>query len=168
MKRFFNLLRYLIPYKWFVVQNIVYNILGAFFALFSFAMIIPFLGVLFDNQELVTEQAPFALNMDYFMHTLDYYMSMIMTNSDSIQDVLFFPQMRPEKKVEADPDEAFTSLGIPSLWVPHLREKGINTIDELRTENPNKLANDLNGLRKKKKLDIPAINPLELKEWISA
>lgn len=95
-------------------------------------------------------------------------LSMIMTNSDSIQDVLFFPQMRPEKKVEADPDEAFTSLGIPSLWVPHLREKGINTIDELRTENPNKLANDLNGLRKKKKLDIPAINPLELAAWISA
>jgi subfamily B ATP-binding cassette protein MsbA len=80
MKRFLKLLRYLLPYKWFVVQNIVFNILGAFFALFSFAMIIPFLGVLFDNQELVTEQAPFALNMDYFMHTLDYYMSLIMIN----------------------------------------------------------------------------------------
>ncbi len=35
MKRFFRLLKYLLPYKWFVVQNVVYNILQAFFAIFS-------------------------------------------------------------------------------------------------------------------------------------
>jgi lysyl-tRNA synthetase class 2 len=94
-------------------------------------------------------------------------LAMIMTNSSSIQDVLFFPQMRPEKKVEADADEAFTALGIPQAWVPFLREKGIQTIKQLKDENPNKLANDLNGLRKKKKLDIPALNPADLNEWIS-
>jgi subfamily B ATP-binding cassette protein MsbA len=78
MKRFFRLLNYLAPYKWYVVQNVVYNILGAFFALFSFAMVIPFLEVLFGNQELVTEPMEFKLSTEYFMHTLNFYMGKIM------------------------------------------------------------------------------------------
>lgn len=94
-------------------------------------------------------------------------LSMIMTNSESIQDVLFFPQMRPEKKVEAASDEEFTALGFPLEWIPILREQGYNTIEELKAANPNKLANDLNGLRKKKKLDVPALNPAEVKQWIA-
>jgi lysyl-tRNA synthetase class 2 len=94
-------------------------------------------------------------------------LSMIMTNSNSIQDVLFFPQMRPEKKAKVASDEEFTALGVPSEWIPVLREKGFNTIDELKEANPNKLANDLNGLRKKKKLDIPALNPADVSSWLS-
>jgi subfamily B ATP-binding cassette protein MsbA len=78
MRRFLRLLRYLGPYKWYVVQNIVYNILGAFFALFSFAMVIPFLRVLFENQPLVTERAAFELSAESFLQTLNYYMSMVM------------------------------------------------------------------------------------------
>ncbi len=80
MKRFLKLLNYLVPYKWLVFQNILYNVLSAFFALFSFAMIIPFLRVLFGNQPLVTETMDFALSTDYFIHTLNYYMSRIMIN----------------------------------------------------------------------------------------
>jgi len=60
MRRFFRLLNYLIPYKWYVSQNIIYNILGAFFALFSFAMVIPFLKVLFESQSTALE--PMDLN----------------------------------------------------------------------------------------------------------
>ena len=75
MKRFFRLLKYLIPYKWNVIQNVIYNVLGSFFALFSFVMIIPFLKVLFDNQPLVTESMEFELNTEYFIHTLNYYLS---------------------------------------------------------------------------------------------
>ncbi|MFO7671376.1 MAG: ABC transporter ATP-binding protein [Bacteroidales bacterium] len=78
MRRFLRLLIYLIPYKGRVAQNIIYNILGAFFTLFSFAMVIPFLRVLFENQTLVTEPADFQLSTDYFLHTLNYYMSKIM------------------------------------------------------------------------------------------
>jgi subfamily B ATP-binding cassette protein MsbA len=78
MRKFFKLLKYLVPYKWYAIQNIVYNILGAFFALFSFAMVIPFLRVLFNNQPLIHESAPFELSTDYFMHMLNYYMSRIM------------------------------------------------------------------------------------------
>lgn len=68
----------MVPYKWYVVQNVVYNILGAFFALFSFAMVIPFLNVLFDKQDLVTEAMEFKLSTEYFMHTLNLYMGKIM------------------------------------------------------------------------------------------
>ena len=77
MKRFFRLLNYLVPYKWYVAQNVVYNIFGAFFALFSFAMVIPFLEVLFGNQEVVTEAMEFRLSTEYFMHTLNFYMGKI-------------------------------------------------------------------------------------------
>lgn len=80
MGRFFRLLNYLLPYKWFVSQNILFNILGAFFALFSFAMVIPFLRVLFDNQPMVQDSMDFELSTDYFMHTLNYLMSRIMTS----------------------------------------------------------------------------------------
>lgn len=84
MKRFFALLRYLLPYKWYVAQNVIYNILGAFFALFSFAMVIPFLRVLFEDQELVTEPMEFQLNTDYLMHTLNYYIGKIMATHDAV------------------------------------------------------------------------------------
>jgi lysyl-tRNA synthetase class 2 len=94
-------------------------------------------------------------------------LTMIMTDSSSIQDVLFFPQMRPEIREEESTDEEFLSLGVPSDWIPVIRKKGIKTLAQLQEENPNKLANDLNGYRKKMKLDIPALRPEEVKSWIS-
>lgn len=78
MKRFIGLLKYLAPYKGKVIQNVVFNILGAFFTLFSFAMVMPFLGILFENQEPVTESMEFALSTKYLLHTLNFYMSKIM------------------------------------------------------------------------------------------
>jgi len=78
MRRFLRLLTYLVPYKWMVGQNVLYNILGAFFGLFSFAMVVPFLRVLLQIQEQVTEAMTFQFNVDYLMHTLNYYMSLIL------------------------------------------------------------------------------------------
>ena len=92
---------------------------------------------------------------------------MFMTNSPSIQDVLLFPQMRPEKKVETSSDEDFANHGIPQEWIPVLRQAGIQTINELKQATDTKLFNTLNGLRKKNKLNI---NPLQLEEvrrWIN-
>lgn len=94
-------------------------------------------------------------------------LAMIMTNSQSIQDVLFFPQMRPEKKQVEATDEEFMQLGIPKEWIPVIRQKGFNTIEELKQANPNKLFNDLNGMRKKLKLDIPALKIEEVKGWMN-
>ena len=92
-------------------------------------------------------------------------MAMIMTNSHSIQDVLFFPQMRPEKKIVVATDEEFMKIGISSEWIPLVRKKGINTIEELKQVNSNKLMNDLNGLRKKLKLKIAALSPDVINKW---
>ncbi len=95
-------------------------------------------------------------------------LTMFMTNQPSIQDVLFFPQMRPEKKAPpaGDTDEAFVAIGVPEAWVPALKKYGFKTVAELKAANPNKLLNDLGGLRKKMKLDIPALKLEEIQAWI--
>lgn len=95
-------------------------------------------------------------------------LTMFMTNQPSIQDVLLFPQMRPEKAniPTGDPDEAFIQIGVPEAWVDVLRKYGFKTIAHLKEANPNKLLNDLGGLRKKMKLDIPALKIEDIKGWI--
>ncbi len=92
---------------------------------------------------------------------------MMMTGQESIQDVLFFPQMRPEKKPTVSTDEDFKAHGVAEEWIPVLRKAGINTIAQLEEANPNKLFNDLGGLRKKMKLDIPALKREEFDMWFS-
>ena len=92
-------------------------------------------------------------------------LSMIMTNSPSIQDVIFFPQMRPEKREAVTTDEDFAAIGVPAEWIPVIRKAGFTTVDALKSANPNKLVNDLGGLRKKMKLSIPAIRPDDIKKW---
>ena len=93
---------------------------------------------------------------------------MMMTGEQSIQDVLLFPQMKPEKKAVVTSDEEFVALGMAAEWVPALRKAGINTIAQLKEANVNKLFNDLGGLRKKLKLEVPALQKEELEKWINA
>ncbi|PID92717.1 MAG: antibiotic ABC transporter ATP-binding protein [Bacteroidetes bacterium] len=83
MKRFFHLLRYLLPYKWRVVQNVLYNVLGAFFALFTFTMVLPFLQVLFKLQELAEKPQTFSLSTDYFLDLLNYYLGTLVETRGS-------------------------------------------------------------------------------------
>ena len=93
---------------------------------------------------------------------------MFMTGKPSIQDVLLFPQMRPEKKPTVTTDEEFVARGVAAEWVPVIRKAGINTIAQLKEANPNKLYNDLNGLRKKNKMDIPPVQKEAVEAWINA
>ena len=93
-------------------------------------------------------------------------LAMMMTDSNSIQDVLFFPQMKPEVQEAITTDNDFINQGVPQQWIPMLRKAGIGTIENLKQANINKLFNDLNGLRKKNKLDVPALKLEELKSWI--
>jgi len=86
---------------------------------------------------------------------------MLMTNQHTIQEVLFFPQMRPEKKAKVATAEDFIKIGVPAEWVQVLNKMGFNTIEELKAGNPNKVFNDLGGMRKKLKLDI-SMPPKEL------
>lgn len=92
-------------------------------------------------------------------------LAMIMTNSPSIQDVLFFPQMRPEVKVKM-PDEAdYVALGVPAVWAPALVQMKFSSIDEFKAFPPNKLFNDLGGMRKKLKIDAPMPDLDTVKSW---
>lgn len=91
---------------------------------------------------------------------------MMMTGEQSIQDVLLFPQMKPEKKVETSKDEDFVALGMDAAWIPALKKLNILTVDQLKQANPNKLLNDLGGMRKKLKLDVPAATLDAIKGWI--
>lgn len=94
-------------------------------------------------------------------------LTMIMTNSSSIQDVIFFPQMKPEKKSSSAAESDYMALGIPREWVPLIQKLGLYTIEDLKNVNPNKFFNDLCGLRKKLKLDIKNPTIEEVKGWLS-
>jgi lysyl-tRNA synthetase, class II len=81
-------------------------------------------------------------------------LSMIMTNSSSIQDVLFFPQMKPEKVSAVVTSATFEGKDIPAEWVSALTALGMHSVADLRAANPNKLHNDLCGYNKKHKLGL--------------
>jgi lysyl-tRNA synthetase class 2 len=90
---------------------------------------------------------------------------MMMTNQSTIQEVLFFPQMRPEKKVKMDASEDFIEKGIPAEWVPVIQKMGILTLEDLKAANPNKVFNDLGGMRKKMKLEIAMPAKEQVMSW---
>ena len=92
-------------------------------------------------------------------------LTMFMTGNSSIQDVLFFPQMRPEKKAVNDPAEKYTALGIPEEWVPVIQKMGYLTADSLKKLSPGKFFNDLCGFNKKNKLGLKAPSMEEVKKW---
>ena len=92
-------------------------------------------------------------------------LTMFMTDQNSIQDVLFFPQMRPEKKPVNDPEERYTAIGIPAEWVPVIQKMGYLTVDSLKKLAPGKFFNDLCGFNKKNKLGLKAPSMEEVKGW---
>jgi lysyl-tRNA synthetase, class II len=95
-------------------------------------------------------------------------LSMIMTNSNSIQDVIFFPQMKAEKKAEImeDEPEKFIEIGVPEEWIDVLKKMGFTTILKLSETKPGKLANDMNGYNKKNKLGLKGVSPEQVSKWI--
>ncbi len=90
---------------------------------------------------------------------------MLLTNQHTIQEVLFFPQMRPEKKVKVASADDFINIGVSAEWVPVLNKMGFNTVADLKAANPNKVFNDLGGMRKKLKLDITLPTKDEVMKW---
>ncbi len=93
-------------------------------------------------------------------------LTMIMANQASIQDVLFFPQMRPEKRVEVSTEADFVATGVAAAWIPALQKMGILTIEQLKAANPNQVFNDLGGLRKKLKIDAPMPKVEDVRAWV--
>ncbi len=95
-------------------------------------------------------------------------LTMFMTGQTSIQDVLFFPTMRPEKKVVADAAEVYTEAGVPAEWVETIQKMGYITLEAFAGTAKSggmKLFNDLCGFNKKNKLGLPTA---EIKAWIES
>jgi subfamily B ATP-binding cassette protein MsbA len=69
------LLKYLKPYKWSAIRNIIYNTLSAIFALFSLTLIGPFIKILFDKVEVITEPGHFQFSIAYFNNAFNFYIA---------------------------------------------------------------------------------------------
>ncbi|OFX24153.1 MAG: lysine--tRNA ligase, partial [Bacteroidetes bacterium GWA2_31_9b] len=93
-------------------------------------------------------------------------LAMIMTNSQSIQDVLFFPQMRPEKKSQKDDTSKFTDAGIPAEWIAIVQKSGYLTVESLKGVNAASLHNKLCGTNKKHKLGLTNPSIDDIKMWL--
>jgi lysyl-tRNA synthetase class 2 len=94
-------------------------------------------------------------------------LTMLMTDQSSIQDVLFFPQMRPEKREQIDSPEKYTDKGIPAEWVEPLQRLGFKTVASLAgVEKHTKLHQDLCGYNKKNKLGLKNPSQDEVASWI--
>ncbi|MFP4488518.1 MAG: ABC transporter ATP-binding protein [Bacteroidales bacterium] len=74
MKRFRVLLSFLLPYKWFAAQNILFNILAAVFSLFTYSLVSPFLQILFNKVPETAHPGDFEMKQEWFMDMLNYYM----------------------------------------------------------------------------------------------
>ena len=91
---------------------------------------------------------------------------MLMTGQQTIQEVLFFPQMRPEKKAPKDPVSKFVEIGIAEEWVPVIQKAGYNLVANMQGVNPQKVHMDICGINKKYKLDLKNPTVDEVAAWI--
>jgi len=96
-------------------------------------------------------------------------LTMLLTNQQSIQDVLLFPQMKPisqKPKAESQKEE-YIEIGIPEEWIDPLKKLGYTTVAKLKeVEKAGRLANDLNGFNKKNKLGLAGLSPQVVEEWL--
>lgn len=92
-------------------------------------------------------------------------LTMLLTGQTSIQEVLLFPLMRPEKRAKKDNVSDYTQLGIPKEWVELVIKAGYNEVKSLKDVNPNKLHQEICGLNKKLKLELTNPTPNEVKSW---
>ena len=136
----------------------------------------------FQDQLLLSEKGDDeAMAIDHdFIRALEYGMpptsgmgmgidrlTMLMTDQPSIQDVLLFPQMKPESnklRTESKKEE-YLAKGIPEEWIEPLRKMGFTSCDKLKEVKPGKLFNDLCGYNKKNKLGLTNPSPEDVKKW---
>ena len=91
---------------------------------------------------------------------------MLMTGQEYIQEVLLFPQMKPEAKVPQSSIKEWAEIGVPEEWVYVLRKCGFNLIQNIKEEKAQGLQQKLGEINKKYKLgyDKPSVD--EIQRWI--
>ena len=90
---------------------------------------------------------------------------MLMTGQTQIQEVLFFPQMRPEKKAPRDPAAKYVALGIDEALVPVLQKAGYNLVSDLEEANAQKIQQQIGEIIKKYKLDLTKPSVQDIESW---
>lgn len=90
---------------------------------------------------------------------------MLMTGQTQIQEVLFFPQMRPEKKAPRDAAAKYVECGIDEALVPVLQKAGYNLVTDLKDVNPQKVQQQIGEIIKKYKLDIQKPSVQDITDW---
>ena len=93
-------------------------------------------------------------------------LTMLMTGQAFIQEVLFFPQMRPEKVTPKDAPAKFMELGIPEEWVAVIQKAGYNLVSDMKDVNPQKLHMDICGINKKYKLELANPTVKDVEGWV--
>ena len=91
---------------------------------------------------------------------------MLMTGKTYIQEVLFFPQMKPEKKIPQSSAAEWAAIGVTEEWVPVLRKAGFNMVQNIATEKAQGLQQKLGDIVKKYKLDMQKPSVDEIAKWI--
>ncbi len=92
---------------------------------------------------------------------------MLMTGKTFIQEVLFFPQMKPEKKIPQSTIAEWAAIGVTEEWVPVLRKAGFNLISNIKDEKAQGLQQKIGDIVKKYKLDMQKPSVDEVQKWIS-
>lgn len=135
----------------------------------------------FEEQALLAEKGDdeaMAIDQD-FLRAIEYGMPptsgmgigidrlvMIMTNQSSIQEVLLFPQMRPEVVRKVFSATELTNIGVSNDWAQHIINAGFNSLNSLKDTKPTAIQQKLNGYRKKNKLDIAAVQLEDINNWL--
>lgn len=134
----------------------------------------------FEEQVKLSEKGDDeAMFIDYdFVRALEYGMPptsglgigmdrlvMLLTGQVAIQEVLLFPQMRPERKIKVDSKDKYTALGIPEEWISVVQKAGYTEVSKLAEVNPNKFHQEICGLNKKNKLELNNPTIEEVKQW---
>lgn len=93
INKFNRVLAYVKPYWGSVTMNIVFVVLSTIFSLFSFSMIVPFLNLLFNPDNLITVKPEFSLSSDALLETMNYYISAIIIAKGQKMALLFICAM---------------------------------------------------------------------------
>ena len=91
---------------------------------------------------------------------------MLMTGKTFIQEVLFFPQMKPEKKIPQSTPAEWAAIGVAEEWVPVLRKAGFNLVQNIATEKAQGLQQKIGDIVKKYKLNLQKPSVDEVAAWI--